>query len=50
MERKCKLLRYYNELKHVERQQPDAIISVKEVIARLYEIKVDLEEKQKEIA
>ena len=55
MERKCKLLRYYGELKHIERQhierqQPEAIITVKEVIARLHEIKIDLEEKQKEIS
>ncbi|WP_281811916.1 hypothetical protein [Photobacterium carnosum] len=50
MERKCKLLRYYGELKHIERQQPEAIITVKEIIARLHEIKVDLEEKQKEIS
>ena len=52
MKRKCKLLRYYSELKHIERQQPEAIISVKEVIARLHEIKIDLETentKQKEI-
>ena len=48
MKRKCKLLRYYSELKHIERQQPEAIISVKEVIARLHEIKVNFEEKQKD--
>lgn len=48
MERKCKLLRYYGELKHIERQQPEAIISVKEVIARLHEIKVNFEAKQKD--
>ena len=46
MKRKCKLLRYYSELKHIERQQPEAIISVKEVIARLHEIKIDLDTKR----
>ncbi|HIF9513895.1 TPA: hypothetical protein ACX6SS_002235 [Photobacterium damselae] len=50
MERKSKLQQYYGELKHIERQRPDAMLSVTEVLKRLKEIKKDLEfEKQQEI-
>lgn len=38
MKRKSKLSKYYSELKHIERQNPDSIILVAVVIARLKEI------------
>jgi hypothetical protein len=42
MKRKSKLQQYYGELKHIERQRPDAMLSVTEVLKRLKEIKKTL--------
>ncbi|WP_181314700.1 hypothetical protein [Photobacterium phosphoreum] len=35
---KCKLKKYYEELTHFERQQPDELIYTKDIIIRLKEI------------
>lgn len=39
MRRNNKLQRYYEELENIERQRPNALIPVKEVLIRLEEIK-----------
>ncbi|WP_155395117.1 hypothetical protein [Photobacterium kishitanii] len=49
MKRKTKLSRYYSELKHIERQNPDSTLLIASVIARLKEIKEELKQ-TKELA
>ncbi len=46
MYRKCKLKKYYEELKHLERQVPGSYIPVSYVILRIKEIREQIDKNQ----
>ncbi len=43
MKRKCKLIKFYDELGHMKRQNPNGLISIDEVLIRMREIVYYLE-------